>query len=296
MEHATMMDLTLHDSSSQLEEDLALITGNSKTSSTARQNNIIVNNSDHDDADDDDDGTLSDVHNFSLDKVTGSDSETEASEEEFGDMASYDNSDNFGSGMEVEQNSQVYSESEIDRKGNKQVLNGNRKEVNNDNHLLNDDESDDIIENAILKKRGLKRKRNKPDCSVSNTEGSAQSKRLLVHKREVQKRKLTDQKNCGKMEGSYDRDNESQNTNLMDTLKIKTKKQKHDLVNIKSQSDEAVVCNVAGGDEGVDSARGEGTGDIVEKKDQKEVKEYWEDIYGRTRDKQGRVIQVRIHW
>lgn len=283
MEHGTMMDATLHDSSSQFEEDLALIAGNSKTSSTARQHNIIVNNSGGGD-----DDTLSDIHNFSLDKVTGSD-EIEASEEEFGEINSYDNSDSIGSDMEV------YSESEIYRKVNKQILNGNKKEVNNYNHVLNYDESDDIIENSASKKRGLKRKRSKPDaCSVSNTEGSAQSKRLLVHKRELQECKLTDQRKCGKLEENYDRDNESQNANLMETLTMKTKKQNHDIVSIRS--DEAVTCNVVGRDEGVDSVCEEDAGDVVGKEDWKEVEECWEDIYGRTRDKQGRVIQVRIYW
>lgn len=272
-----MMDLTLHDSSSQFEEDLALITGNSQTSSTARQHDIIVNSND------DDDNTLSDVHKFSLSKVTGSDNEIVASEEEFGETVSYDKSDSIGSDMEV------YSDS--GRKVNKQILNGNKKEVNNYNHVLNYDESDDIIENAASKKRGSKRKRSKPEaCSVSNTEGSTQSKRLLVYEREQQECKLTDQRKCGKLEENYDRDNESENANSMETRRMKTKEQNHDVVSITS--DEAVACNVVGRDEGVGSVCEEDAGDIVGKK----VEEYWEDIYGRTRDKQGRVIQVRIYW
>lgn len=270
MDHGTMMDLTLHDSSSQFEEDLALITGNSQTSSTARQHAIIVNSSDDDD-------TLSDVHKFSLNKVTGSDNEIVASDEEFGETVSYDNSDSVGSDMEV------YSDSE--RKVNKQILNGNKKEVNNYNHVLNYDESHDIIENAASKKRGSKRKRSKPEaCSVSNTEGRTQSKRLLVYGREPQECKFTDQRKCGKLEENCDSDNESENANSMETLRMKTKEQNHDIVSITS--DEAVACNVVG------SVCEEDAGDIVGKK----VEEYWEDIYGRTRDKQGRVIQVRIYW
>jgi hypothetical protein len=111
---------------------------------------------------------------------------------------------------------------------------------------------------------------------------------------ELQECKLTDQRKCGKLEENYDRDNESQNANLMETLTMKTKKQNHDIVSIRS--DEAVTCNVVGRDEGVDSVCEEDAGDVVGKEDWKEVEECWEDIYGRTRDKQGRVIQVRIYW
>jgi hypothetical protein len=289
MEHATMMDLTLHDSSSQFKEDLALITGNSQTSSTIRQNNISVNNSN---SDNDDDDTLSDVHNFSLDKVANSDNEIEASEEEFGEMVSSDSSDNVGSNTEVEQNSQVHSQSEIDRKGNKWILNGNKKEVDNDNHVLNDDESGDIIENAVSKKRDLLRKRSKREvCPVGNTEGSAQSKRLHVHKRDPQECKVTDRKKCGGLEENYNRDSESQDAGFMESLRMKTKMQKHDLENIRCQSDEAIACG-----DGIDSVCEEDVDDIMEEKDRKEAQEYWEDIYGRTRDKHGRVIQVRIYW
>jgi hypothetical protein len=288
MEHATMMDLTLHDSSSQFKEDLALITGNSQTSCTVRQNNFSVNNSN---SDNDEDDTLSDVHNFSLDKVTNSDNEIEASEEEFGEMVSSDSSDNVGSNTEVEQSSQVHSEAEIDRKRNKWILNGNKK-VDNDNHVLNDDESFDVIENAVSKKRDLKRKRSKHEvCSVGNTEGSAQSKRLLVHKRDPQECKLTDQKKFGGLEENCNRDSESQDAGFMETLRMKMKKQKHDLENIRCQSDEAIACG-----DGIDSVCEEDAGNIMEEKDRKEAQEYWEDIYGRTRDKQGRVIQVRIYW
>jgi hypothetical protein len=81
----------------------------------------------------------------------------------------------------------------------------------------------------------------------------------------------------------------------METLRMKTKKQKHDIVNIRCQSEDAVTCNVDGRD-GVDSVCEEDAGDIVGKKDWKEVEEYWEDIYGRTRDKQGMVIQLRNYW
>jgi hypothetical protein len=287
MEHATMMDLTLHDSSLQFEEDLALIRGNSQTSSTVRQNNITVNNSNSDD--DDDDDTLSDVHNFSLDKVTN---EIETSEEEFGEVASSDNSDNVGSETEVEQNSQGYSESEMDGKGNKWIIDVNKMEADNDNRVLNDDESGDIIEKAVLKKTGLKRERSKHDaCSVANNDGSAQRKRLLVHKRDPHECKLSDQKNCGELEENCNRDNETHDTGFMESLKMKAKKQKHILENRKCQSDEAIACG-----DGGDSVCEEDAGDMMDEKDEKEVEEYWEDIYGRTRDNQGRVIQVRIYW
>jgi hypothetical protein len=291
MEHATMMDLTLHDSSSHFEEDLALITGNSQTSSTARKNNITVNKSVSGSGSGGDDDTLSDVHSFSLGKVTGSDSEVESSEEEFGKIAISDKSDDMGSDMEVEQNSQAYSESKIDRKGNKQILNGNKREVSNDNDVLNNDESGDIIDVIVSKKRSLKRERKKREaCSVSNIKEEAQSKISLVHKREPEECYLAVQKNCDGLEGHFDSDNESQNADLMKTLRIKAEKQKCCLRNIKCKSGEAVMR-----DDGVDSVSEE-DGDITEENVQKQVAEYWEDIYGRTRDKQGRVIQVRIYW
>jgi len=290
-----VMDITLHDSGSQFEEDLALFSGNTQINRIARrQNNIIMNNSDGDgdDDDDDDDGggggdTLSVVDKCVLDKSIASDSETEASEEEFREMVNSDNIDNFGSDI-----MHVSSEYEISRKKNEQVLKRMKQKLNN--NMLNIDKSDDIIENVIPKKISLERRKNKTETHlVSSTEGSEHTKRLFVHKRKLQKHKVTDKEKCGELEENHDKDNESNNVKLMENLKIKTKKQTHNSATIKCKGDER-VCDVDGGDGGVSSVC-EDVGDIMEEKENGEVEEYWEDIYGRTRDKQGNVIQVSIH-
>jgi hypothetical protein len=284
MKDASVMDITLHDSGSQFKEDLAMIRGNTQTYSTARrQNNIIVNNSDND----------SDADTSVLDRGTGSDKDTEDTEEEFGEMVNFDDSDNSGSDiMQAEQNSQISSESELDRKSDKHVLKRNTKKLNN--NVLNSDESDVTIEHFISKESVLKRKRNETDtCLVTNTENSKLSKQLLVHKRTFQKCKLTDREKC-ELEENHDWDDESKNVKLMKNLKMKTKKQKHESAIIRCKDDEEIACNVDGGDGDVDSVCEKDAGDIAEE-ESGEVEDCWEDIYGRTRDKQGNVIQVRIH-
>lgn len=262
MQNATVMDITLHDSGSQFTEDLALIKDNTQKDSTRRrQNNIIVSNSDND-----------------SDPREGADSD-ETETEEFGEVMNFEDSDNSGSDtIQVEQNSQMSSESELDRRINKHVLKINTKNLNN---KAFSDDSDATVEHLISEERNLKRKRNEVyACQVSDTEKREVSKQLLEHKRKFQKCKLTDKEKCGELEESYNMDNERRNIKL-----TRTEKQKHEsaIIRFKNDVDGDDVCE-------------KDSGDIVEEeKESGDVNRYWEDIYGRTRDKQGNVIKVRIH-
>jgi hypothetical protein len=280
MKYAAVMDIALHDTGSQFKEDLALIRGNTQTNSPAgRQNNIISNNSDSD----------NDADTSVTAKDTGSDNEAEDTEEEFGEMANFDDTDSSGSDiMRVEQKSQISSESELDRKSNKHGSKRNTKKLNKT--VLNSDEPDATIQNFILKESNLKRKRNETEtCPVSNTETSElSSKPLLVCKRKLKK--------CGEFEEKHDGDDEIKNVKLMTNLKMKTKKHKHEPEIIQYKDDEEIACDVDGGDGDVDSVCEKYAGDIVEKEEAgEEAEDYWEDIYGRTRDKEGNVMQVSIH-
>jgi hypothetical protein len=279
MKYAAAMDIALHDTGSQFKEDLALIRGNTQTNSTAgRQNNIISNDSDSD----------NDADTSVTAKDTGSDNEAEDTEEEFGEMANFDDTDSSGSDIvRVEQKSQISSESELDRKSNKHGSKRNTKKLNKT--VLNSDEPDATIQNFISKESNLKRKRNETEtCPVSNTETSElSSKPLLVCKGMLKK--------CGEFEEKHDREDEIKNVKLMTNLKMKTKKHKHEPEIIQYKDDEEIACDVDGGD-GDDSVCEKYAGDIVEKEEVgEEAEDYWEDIYGRTRDKEGNVMQVSIH-
>jgi hypothetical protein len=285
MKDAALMDITLHDSGSQFKEDLALIRGNTQADSTARrQNSITMNNSDND----------SGADTSVLAEDTGSDSETDDIKEEFGEIVNFDDNDSSGSDiMQVEQNSQISSESELDSQSNKRVLKGNTTKINN-NYVLNSDESEATTEHFISKESNLKRKRNETEtCLISHTE-SCNSKQLLAHKRKFRKCELNEREKCGELKENHNRHNESKNVKLMKNLRM-TKKQKHESVSMRYKDDEEMACNVDGGDGDVDSSCEKDAGDTAEsQKDSGEVEDYWEDIYGRTRDKEGNIIQVRI--
>ena len=298
MEHSSIMDLTLHDSGAQLEEDLAMIRGRTQVNGTVRrQANIIVNNSDDDnddDEEDEDDGEEEeeeeeddDVESFELVKGVGG--KTKTSDEEFEEVVKFDDTKNFEFDVPVEQTDKAL-ECDTDRenhlKGNTKKVNDSNNNNNNNNNVSRNSESDDTIENVLTKKSILKRKKNETESySVLNVEGSKYSKRLLVCKRKSQNSVVTDGEEYGDLEESHDRDSENENANSKENLKLKKRKERHDSVNIKCRFDEGLIQNMYGEDEGagdtVEGERGEG--------------EFWEDIYGRTRDKQGNVIQVRMH-
>ena len=295
MEHSSVMDVTLHDSGAQLEEDLAMIRGRTQVNGTVRrQGNIIVNSSDDDEEEEEDDGEEDeeeDVENFEL--VKGMGSETKTINEEFEEVAKFDDTRNFEFGVPFEQTDEASSECDTDTE-NHQEENTKKVNNNNNNNVLHGSESDDIIENVMTKKSILKRKKNETESySVLNVEGRKHSKRLLVCKRKSQNSLVTDGEECGDLEESHDRDSESENVNLKENLKMKKRKERHDSVNIKCRFDEGLAHNMYGEDEGVDSICEEGAGDTVE--GEKGEREFWEDIYGRTRDRQGNVIQVRVY-
>jgi hypothetical protein len=160
--------------------------------------------------------------------------------------------------------------------------------------VLHNSESDDTIENVVTKKSILKRRKNETEShSVLNVEGSKHSKRLLVYKRRSQNSVVTDGEERGDLEESHDRDSENENVKSKENLKLKKRKERQDSVNTKCRFDEGLVHSMYGEDEGVDSICEEGAGDTVE--GERGEGEFWEDIYGRTRDMQGNVIQVRIY-
>jgi hypothetical protein len=171
-------------------------------------------------------------------------------------------------------------------------LEGNTKKVNN--NVLHNSEYDDTIENVLTKKSILKRKKDETESySVLNVEGSKHSKRLLLCKKKSQNSVVTDGEECDELEESHDRDGESENVNSKENLKLKKRKERQDSVNRKCRFDEGFVHSMYGEDEGVDSICEEDAGDTVE--GERGGREFWEDIYGRTRDRQGNVIQVRIY-
>jgi hypothetical protein len=163
--------------------------------------------------------------------------------------------------------------------------------MDTENH---NNESDDTIENVLTKKSILKRKKNETESySALNIEGSKCNKRLRVCKRKPQNSVVTEQEEHGDLEETHDRDSENKNVKSMESLKKKTREKRHDSVDTKCRFDEGLVHNMNGEDEGVDSVCEEGSGDTVEGARGKG--EFWEDIYGRIRDRQGSVIQVRIY-
>jgi len=289
MEHSSIMDLTLHDSGAQLEEDLAMIRGRTEVNGIVRrQSNIIVNNSDDDGGDSEEEEENEDdceEEEESFEVVKGVGGKTETSDEEY-EMVKFDDTKNFEFGVPVEQTDEAL-ECDTDTESH---LEGNTKKVNNSNNntnnVLHNSESDDTIENVLIKKSILKRKKNETESySVLNVEGSKHSKRLLVSKRKSRNSVVTGEEECGDLEESHDRDSESENVNSKETLKLKKRKERRDSVNIKCRFDKGLVQNMCGEDEDAESAM---EGERVEG-------EFWEDIYGRTRDRQGNVIQVRIY-
>jgi hypothetical protein len=293
MEHSSVMDLTLHDSGAQLEEDLAMIRGRTQVNGIVRrQANIIVNNSDDDEeeeeGDEDDGEEEDDVESFEL--VKGMGSKTKTSDEGFEKVVKFDDTKNFEFGVPIEQIDEASLECDMDTQSH---LEGKTKKVNNNNNnVLHNSESDDITENVLTKKRILKRKKNE-SYSVLNVEGSKHSKKLLVHKRKSQNSVVTDGEERGDLEESHDGNSESENVNSRENLKLKKRKKRHDSVDVKCRSDEGLVQNMYGEDDGVDSICEGDAGDTVE--EEMGEGEFWEDMYGRTRDRQGNVIQVRIY-
>ena len=283
MEHSSIMDLALHDSGAQLEEDLAMIRGRTQVNGTVRRQANIVNNSDDDDDEEDEDDGEEDVESFELVKGVGG--KTKTSDEEFEEVVKFDDTKIFEFGVPVEQTDDAL-ECDMDRENH---LEGNTKKVNNsNNNVLHNSESDDTIENVLTKKSILKRKKNETESySVLDVEGSKYSKRLLVCKRKSKNSVVTDGEVCGDLEEIHDRDSESENVNSKENLKLKKRKERHDSVNIKCRFDEGLVQNMYGEDEA------EGPRDTVE--GERGEGEFWEDIYGRTRDKQGNLIQVRMY-
>ena len=289
------MDLTLHDSGAQLEEDLAMIRGRTQVNGIVRrQSNIIVNNSDVDGGDgeeeeEDEDEDDCEEEEESFEVVKGVGGKTETSDEEFEEMVKFDDTKNFEFGVPVEQTDEALecdTDTESHLEGNTKKVNNSNNNNNNNNNVLHNSESDDTIENVLTKKSILKRKKNETESySVLNVKGNKHSKRLLVSKRKSQNSVVTGEEECGDLEESHDRDSESENVNSKETLKLKKRKERHDSVNIRCRFDEGLVQNMCGEDEDAESTvegeRGEG--------------EFWEDIYGRTRDRQGNVIQVRIY-
>jgi len=294
VEHSSVMDLTLHDSGAQLEEDLAMIRGRTEVNGIVRrQANIIVNNSDDDEEEeeeegDEDDGEEEedDVESFEL--VRGMGSKTKTSDEAFEEVVKFDDTKNFEFGVPIEQMDEASLECDTDTESH---LEGNTKKVNN-NNMLHNSESDDIVENVLTKKSILKRKKNE-SYSVLNVEGSKHSKKLLVHKRKSRNSVVTDGEEHGDLEESHDGNSESENVNSRENLKLKKIKERYDSVNVKCRFDEGLVQNMYGEDDGVDSICEGDAGDTVE--EELGEGEFWEDIYGRTRDRQGNVIQVRIY-
>jgi hypothetical protein len=292
MEHSSVMDLTLHDSGAQLEEDLAMIRGRTQVNGIVRkQPNIIINNSDDDEEEegDEDDGEEEedDVESFEL--VKGMGTKTKTSGEGFEEAVKFDDIKNFEFGVPIEQMDEASSECDTDTESH---LEGNSKKVNN--NVLHHSESDDTIGNVLRKKSILKRKKNETESySVLNVEGSKHSKKLLVHKRKSRNSLVTDGEEHGDLEESHDGDSENENVNSRENLKLKKRKEKHDSVNVNCRFDEGLVQNMYGEDDGVDSICEGDAGDTVE--EEMGEGEFWEDIYGRTRDRQGNVIQVRIY-
>jgi hypothetical protein len=301
MEHSAVMDVTLHDSGAQLEEDLAMIRGRTQVNgSVRRQTNIVVNSSDDDveeEEEDEDDGEEEeeeDVDSFEL--VKGMGNKTKTSDEEFEEVVKFDDT-NSEFGIPIEQTDEVSLECETDTENH---IEGNTKKANNvdgdddNDNVLHNSESEDTIKNVLTKKSILKRKKNETGSySALNVEGSKHSKRLLVCKRKSQNSVVTDWEEHSELEEHHDRDSEDENVNSKENLKVKTKMKRHDSVNIKCRFDEGLVHNMCGEDEGVDSVCEEGSGDTVE--EETGEGELWEDIYGRTRDRQGNVIQVRLY-
>jgi hypothetical protein len=292
------MDLTLQDSDAQFEEDLALIRGTTQVNGTARRLTNVTIKSDDDDSvgggeEDEDDND--DVENST--SVEGMSSDTETKEKDFEEVVNSDDTNNLEFGIPVRQTYKVLSECGMGAgSNNNELLQGNAKKVNNNNNnnVLNNNKSGGTTEDVTTKKSVLKWKKNETEiCSVSNIEQSKCSKGLLVRKRKLQNAILTDGEECGDLEGYHERDSENESVNLINNLKIKTRKQRHDSVNIRCKSDERLVHNVCSGGDSVDSFSENCAGEIVDGEERGEVGEFWEDIYGRTRDKQGNVIQVR---
>ena len=292
------MDLTLHDSGAQLEEDLAMIRGRTQVNGIVRRKANIVNNSDDEEEEEEgeeDDGEEEedDVESFEL--VKGMGSKTKTSDEGFEEVVKFDDTKNFEFGVPIEQMDEASLECDTDTESH---LEGNTKKVNNNNNnnnnnnVFHNSESDDIIENVLTKKGILKRKKNE-SYSVLNVEGSKHSKKLLVHKRKSRNSVVTDGEERGDLEESHDGNSESENVNSRENLKLKKRKERHDSVNVKCRFDEGLVQNMYGEDDGVDSICEGDAGDTVE--EELGEGEFWEDIYGRTRDRQGNVIQVRIY-
>ena len=290
MEHSAVVDLTLHDSGAQLEEDLAMIRGRTQVNGIVRSQANIVNNSDDDEEEeeDEDDGEEEDENSFEL--VKGMGNKTKTSDVEFEEVLKFDDTNNFEFGLPIEQMDEASSECDMDTENH---LEGNTKKVNK-NNVLHNSESDDTIENVLAKKSILKRKKNETESySVLNVEGSKHSKRLLVCKRKSQNSVVTDGEERGDLEESHDGDSESENVNSKENLKLKKRKERQESVNIKCRFDEGLVHSMYGEGEGVDSICEEDAGDTEE--GERGEGEFWEDIYGRTRDRQGSVIQVRIY-
>jgi hypothetical protein len=290
VEHATVMDLTLHDSGAQLEEDLAKIRGRTQVNDIVRrQANITVNHSDEEEEEeemeeDEDDGEEEEADTDSSELVEEMGSKTKTSDGEFEEVVKFDDTKNFEFDIPIEQIDETSLEGDTDTENH---LEGNTEKVNNNNNVLQNSESDDTIENVLTKKSILKRKKNETESySVLNVERSKCSKRLLVCKRKSQNSLVPDGKECGDLEEVHDRDSENESVNSLENLKMKTRKKRYDSVDVKCRFDEGLIHNIYDEDEGVageteEGERGDG--------------EFWEDIYGRTRDKQGNVIQVRIY-
>jgi hypothetical protein len=297
MENATVMDLMLHDSGAQFKEDLAMIRGKTQVNGIARrQTNIPVNSSDDDDDEEeevveDDEEVEDDEHVDNFESVKGMVSEAKTSEEEFEEVVKFDDTDSSEFGIPIEQTDDVSLECDTETENH---LEGNTKKVNINNKMLHNSESDDTTENVVTKKSILKRKKNETETySVLNAEGSKHSKRLLVCKRKLQNPVLTDGEECGDLGENHVRDSENENVKVMENLKMKTRKKTRDSTNIRRRFDEGLVHNVYDEDGSVDSICEKRVGDTVGE-ERGQVGELWEDIYGRTRDKQGNVIQVSI--
>lgn len=93
MEHSSIMNLALHDSGAQLEEDLAMIRGRTQVNGTVRRQANIVNNSDDDDDEEDEDDGEEDVESFELVKGVGG--KTKTSDEEFEEVVKFDDTKIF---------------------------------------------------------------------------------------------------------------------------------------------------------------------------------------------------------
>jgi len=286
-----VMDLTLHDSGAQLEEDLAMIRGRTQVKGPVRRQANIVNNSDDDDEEEEDeeDGEEEEEDVDSFELVKGMGNKTKTSDEEFEEVVKFDDTNSFEFGVPIEQMDEASLECDTDTENH---LEGNTEKANNNNNVLHDSESDDTIENVLTKKSILKRKKNETESySVLNVEGSKHSKRLLVCQSKSRNSVVTNGEECDDLEESHDRNGE--NVNSKENLKLKKRKERQDSVNIKCRFDEGLVDSMYGEDEGVDSICEEDAGDTVE--GERGKGELWEDIYGRTRDRQGNVIQVRIY-